>query len=67
MRFNAKDRLNRDLDGYITRQEREQMEFEKRKASSTLRQEDREAFGVLVEESNWLGPGKLHDIIRQQY
>ena len=39
----------------------------KRKVSSPLRRDEREAFGVLVEESHWLGPGSLQDIIRQQY
>lgn len=43
------------------------MELDKKKASSPLRHDEREALGILIEDSNWLGPGKLHDIIRQQY
>lgn len=53
--------------GLLTRQERERMKLEKRKGSLALLKEERETLGVLVEESHWLGPGKLQDIIRQQY
>lgn len=58
---------SRYINGLLTREEKERMNLEKRKASSSLRRDEREAFGVLIEDSNWLGPGSLQDIIRQQY
>lgn len=36
--------------------------LEQRKSSPTLRRDEREAFEVLIEESNWLGPGKLQNL-----